>query len=155
MVSCPFNGREGSKCFVTARRWMRVTLLALGRRPSLGWRSWRCYSSLIMTLDDIGDLVGPITWCMRIPLKLPLLIYFFLHFFLIHLFLLHSHQISFLFLHSQSYHFFSYSSSPKRQFFFITQKARRRKYIILKKKKKKREREREEEAHSRRRSLQQ
>ena len=62
MVSCPFNGRKGSKCSVTARRQTRVTLLALGRRPSLGWRSWRCYSSLIMTLDDIGGLVGPINY---------------------------------------------------------------------------------------------
>ena len=61
MVSCPFNGKEGSKCSVTARRWTRVTLLALGLRPSLGWRSWRCYSSLIMTLDDIGGLAGPIS----------------------------------------------------------------------------------------------
>ena len=66
MVSYPFNGREGSKCFVTAQRWTRVTLLALGWQPSLGWRSWRCYSSLIMTLDDIGGLVGPIS-CPPIP----------------------------------------------------------------------------------------
>ena len=62
MVSCPFNGRKESKCSIMARRQTRVTLLALGRRPSLGWRSWRCYSSLIMTLDDIGGLVGPISY---------------------------------------------------------------------------------------------
>ena len=30
------NGREGGKCFVTARGRTRVTLLVLGRRPSLG-----------------------------------------------------------------------------------------------------------------------
>ena len=66
MVSCPFNGRKGSKCSVMARRRTRVTLLALGRQPSMGWRSWRCYSSLIMTMDDIGGLVGPIR-CPPIP----------------------------------------------------------------------------------------
>ena len=66
MVSCPFNGRKESKCSVTARRRTRVTLLVLDRRPSLGWRSWRCYSSLIMTLDDIGGLAGPVS-CPPIP----------------------------------------------------------------------------------------
>ena len=66
MVSCPFNGRKGSKCSVTARRRKRVTLLVLDRRPSLGWRSWRCYSSLIMTLDDTGGLAGPVS-CPPIP----------------------------------------------------------------------------------------
>ena len=29
MVSCPFNGRKGGKCFVTARGRTRVTLLVL------------------------------------------------------------------------------------------------------------------------------
>ena len=43
-----------------ARGWMRVTLLVLGRQPSLGWRAWRYYSSLIMIVDYIGGLVGPI-----------------------------------------------------------------------------------------------
>ena len=62
MVSCPFNSRKGSKCSVTAQRRTRLTLLALGRRPSLGWQSWRCYSSLIMTLDNIGGLAGPISY---------------------------------------------------------------------------------------------
>ena len=66
MVSCPFNGRKGSKCSVTAWRRTRVTLLVLDRRPSLGWRSWRCYLSLIMTLDDTGGLAGPIS-CPSIP----------------------------------------------------------------------------------------
>ena len=66
MVSCPFNGRKESKCSVTARRRTRVSLLVLDRRPSLGWRSWRCYSSLIMTLDDIGGLAGPVS-CPPIP----------------------------------------------------------------------------------------
>ena len=59
MVSCPFNGREGGKCFVMAQGRTRVTLLVLGRRPSLGWRAWRYYSSLIMIVDDIGGLLGP------------------------------------------------------------------------------------------------
>ena len=120
------------------------------------WKIWHlicCKILLCFNTIVIFYLVNFLTWCICIPLKLPLFIYYFLHFFLIDLFLLHSHQISFHFLHSPSYLFFGYSSSPKRQFFFITQKARRRKYIILKKKKK--EREREEEAHSRRRSLQQ
>ena len=71
MVSCPFTGREGSKCSVTARRWTRVTLLALGRRPSLGWRSWRCYSPLIMTLDDIGGLAGPISCPLFLGSSIP------------------------------------------------------------------------------------
>ena len=62
MVSCPFNGREGGKCFVTAQGWTRVILLVLGRRPSLGWRAWKYYSSLIMIVDDIGGLVGPISY---------------------------------------------------------------------------------------------
>ena len=60
MVSCPFNGREGGKCFVMARGRTRVTLLVLG------WRAWRYYSSLIMIVDDIGGLVGPIS-CPPIP----------------------------------------------------------------------------------------
>ena len=59
MVSCPFNSREGGKCFVTARGRTRVTLLVLSRRPSLGWRAWRYYSSLIMIVDGIGVWLGP------------------------------------------------------------------------------------------------
>ena len=66
MVSCPFNSREGGKCFVMAQGRMRVILLVLGRRPSLGWRAWRYYSSLIMIVDDIGGLVGLIS-CPPIP----------------------------------------------------------------------------------------
>ena len=66
MVRCPFNGKKGSKCSVMARRRTRVTLLILDRWPSLGWRSWRCYSSLIMTLDDTGGLAGPVS-CPPIP----------------------------------------------------------------------------------------
>ena len=66
MVSCPFNGREGGKCFVTAQGQTRVILLVLGRRPLLGWRAWRYYSSLIMIVDDIGGLVGSIS-CPPIP----------------------------------------------------------------------------------------
>ena len=57
---CPFNGRKRGKCFVTAQGRTRVTLLVLSRRPSLGWRAWRYYSSLILIVDDIGGLVGPI-----------------------------------------------------------------------------------------------
>ena len=66
MVSCPFNGRELSKCSVMAQGWMRVILLVLGRRPSLGWRAWKYYSSLIMIVDNIGGLLGPIS-CPPVP----------------------------------------------------------------------------------------
>ena len=59
MVSCPFNSREGGKCFVTARGRMRMTMLVLSRQPSLGWRAWRYYSSLIMIVDGIGVWLGP------------------------------------------------------------------------------------------------
>ena len=67
-------------------------------------------------------------------------------------FLPHSHQISFLFLHSPSCLFYNSSFSPKtkRQFFLFTQKTRRKRYITLKM----REEEataKEEEARSRRR----
>ena len=71
MVNCPFNGRKESKCFVTARRRTRVTLLVLDRRPSLGWRSWRCYSSLIMTLDDTGGLAGPVSCPLFLGSSIP------------------------------------------------------------------------------------
>ena len=66
MVSRPFNGRKAGKCFVTARGWTRVTLLVLSWQPSLGWWAWRYYSSLIMIVDNIGGLVGPIN-CPLIP----------------------------------------------------------------------------------------
>ena len=66
MVSCPFNGREVSKCSITAHGWTRVILLVLGQRPSLGWRAWKYYSSLIMIVDDIGGLLGSIS-CPPIP----------------------------------------------------------------------------------------
>ena len=66
MVCCPFNSREWGKCFVTAQGRTRVILLVLGRRPLLGWRAWRYYSSLIMIVDDIGGLVGSIS-CPPIP----------------------------------------------------------------------------------------
>ena len=59
MVSCPFNSREGGKCFVTARGRTRMTMLVLSRQPSLGWRAWRYYSSLIMIVDGIGVWLGP------------------------------------------------------------------------------------------------
>ena len=66
MVCCPFNSREWGNCFVTAQGRTRVILLVLGRRPLLGWRAWRYYSSLIMIVDDIGGLVGSIS-CPPIP----------------------------------------------------------------------------------------
>ena len=66
MVSCPFNGKEVSKCFVTAQGWTRVILLVLGQWPSLGWRAWKYYLSLIMIVDNIGGLLGPIN-CPLIP----------------------------------------------------------------------------------------
>ena len=88
------------------------------------------------------------------PITTFIYLFFSFTFFSSTCFFPHSHQISFLFLHSPSCLFFRSSSSPKIQFFFFTQKTRRKNYITQKMRVEEAATT-EEESHSRRKSSQQ